>query len=157
MVMVMTVMVAGAQEKESKGMWIGGGFGFEGGDYDGWNLSPQWGMMLNEKMGVGGNLIISDDDWMIEPYFRYYLGVTDNFKFFGDGALAFGGGDNYSAFRIQVRPGMQYWFNSKWSMAAATELFTYHNIDDDNDAFDETRTFLGVDATNLTLSVYFHF
>ena len=158
MMMAIVVVIAGAQEKESKGMWIGGGFGLNGGDYDGWNLSPQWGMMFNENMGLGANLILTDDDWMVEPYFRYYMGITDNFKFFADGAVAFGGNDDYSMFQIQVRPGVQYWFTPKWSLAAATPLLSFYSRNYDSDALEDISTsFLGLDATNLSFSLYFHF
>ncbi|TRX71317.1 outer membrane beta-barrel protein [Carboxylicivirga sp. M1479] len=157
MVAVLSIGAVG-QEKESKGMWVGGGIGFHGGDNDGWNLSPQWGMMFNENMGVGANLVFSDDDWMVEPYFRYYLGVTDNFKFFGDGALAFGGNDDSSQFRIQVRPGVQYWFTPKWSLAAATPVLSFHSVNyDDDNREDISTSFFGLDATDLSFSLYFHF
>ncbi|WP_282035601.1 outer membrane beta-barrel protein [Saccharicrinis aurantiacus] len=155
---VMCMLFIGAMaQKENKGMWVGGGIGFNGGDNDGWNLSPQWGMLFNENMGLGANLILSDDDWLIEPYFRYYLGVTEQFKFFGDGALAFGGADNYSQFRIQIRPGLQYWFTPKWSFAASTNLFSFDTINYSDNRDDISTSFFGLDATNLTMSVYFHF
>lgn len=158
LLMMVAVLSMGAigQEKESKGMWVGGGFGFEGGDNSSWNLSPQWGMMLNENMGVGVNLTFSDDPWSVEPYFRYYLGVTDNFKFFGDGAIAFGGGDNYSLFSIEMRPGVQYWFHPKWSLAAATPLFSFESVDHDQTG-QSSATFFGLDGTDLSFSLYFHF
>ena len=156
-VLMCMLFIGAMAQKESKGMWVGGGFGFDGGDNDGWNFSPQWGMLFNENMGVGANLVISDNDWLIEPYFRYYLGITDEFKFFGDGALAFGGADTYSQFRIQIRPGLQYWFTPKWSFAAATNLFSYDSINYNDNRADDSTSFFGLDATNLTMSIYYHF
>ncbi len=173
MIVVLIAIGINAQEKASKGMWLGGTVGFTSGDYDGTDVSsykigPAWGMMLNKQWGAGVNLLIKGQDnsgesvntWSVEPYIRYYKGITGNFKFFGDGVVAFGGGDNHSMFGVGVRPGMQYWFTSNWSMASSLGMLGYksetHNKGEVNER-DYSNFGLDFDMSAVNFSLFYHF
>lgn len=192
-----------AQGEETAGnkMWIGGTAGFgsssvkDGESSSGYQFGPQFGYMLNDKMGVAINLLVNggtnkqnnanNDEvkmsgWNIEPFFRYYFAGAGNFKFFGDALVGFGGGkttwsaddmpedgeSKYSTFGINVRPGVQYWFNDNWSMLTTIGVLGYNsqtdNIGEEDGAgnsLEETTSDFGiaVDFSNINFSVYWHF
>ncbi len=159
-------------------MWVGGAISFGSTD-DGapdrlmeWEFSPQWGMMFNENLGAGVELSIGgwkrgdadDIRWMVMPYARYYMAVTDNFKFFGDALIGFGGNTaatSETAFRVGVRPGFQYWFAPKWSMAATFGFLGYDKYEMKNPAGDvegsENGFGLDLDMSDINFGLYFHF
>jgi len=162
-----------AQQKESKNMWIGGSLGFSSGESDetnvsSYNIGPEWGMMLNDDFGAGVKLTIRGDDygsgtdnlWIINPYVRYYKGISDNFKFFAEGSLLVGGGDNRSIFGIGARPGVQYWLTSRWSMASTLGFLGYRKVTHEKDTpheFDDKKFGLDLDMSTLDFSLYYHF
>ena len=89
------------QTTENKGdsptMWLGGGVTFGSmSDLD-FTLGPSFGILVGKNMGVGGTLLFSSGnsayEWGVEPYFRYYLPVADQFSFFGDAFFGVGGGE----------------------------------------------------------------
>ena len=155
----MAIAIGSYAQDDVNRWWLGGSAGFANASYkdaesiSGWQLGPQAGFMLNDKMGVGLNLLFNgfttkenDDDnsitkdngWMVEPLFRYYFAGTGNFKFFGDAAVGFGGGktsfdsdtfdpveNTYSNWGIRISPGAQFWFNENWSMLASIGLLGY--------------------------------
>jgi len=162
-----------AQEEVGKGMWLGGTFGFSLGDNGGddissYTIGPEWGMMLNDDFGAGVNLIFASEDfggskqdvWQVTPFVRYYKGVGDRFKFFADGGFTVGGGDTSSLFQIGVRPGMQYWFNSDWSMAAKLGFLGYTKATlqkDTPNEYDYKNFELDMDMSEINFSLYYHF
>jgi len=173
MIVAVFALSTKAQEKVSKGMWLGGTFGFTSGDTDGTDVSsykigPEWGMMLNDDFGAGVNVLIYGEDygdgtqnkWQITPYVRYYKGISDNFKFFADGGFAVGGGDEFSMFQIGVRPGIQYWFNSDWSMAAKLGFLGYTKVTNQKDTpseYEYDKFILDMDMSTFDFSLYYHF
>lgn len=169
--LILSVVVMAQEEKESKGMWIGGTVGFtsNGGDADSssWTLGPQWGMMIGESTGIGVNAFVMGDknggnsttSWEIAPYYRKYFGNGD-FKLFADGFVAFGGGEDMSSFGVGIAPGVQYWFNSKWSMAAGAGALEYSSTTTNKDLVNEEtiNTFdLGINFASVSFSLFYHF
>ncbi len=155
-------------------MWAGGAISFRSTD-DGsadrimkWEFSPQWGMMINENWGAGVELSVDgwkqgdskSDSWSIRPYARRYMAITDNFKFFGDGVVGFGKSGDNSTLDIYVRPGFQYWFAPKWSMATTFGALGYFSASEDMGA-GKTKdvSSFGLDFTPASVSfgLYFHF
>lgn len=199
------IMAAGlqAQGEESSGnkMFIGGNAGFgtnnvkDGDSFSAWQFGPTFAYMLDDKMGVGINVMMTgstnkqnnnDNEvntlsgWNIEPFFRYYFAGAGNFKFFGDALVGFGGGktkyesdlltdpieSKYSTFGIWVRPGLQFWFNDNWSMAATIGALGYSSRTDNkgetNGAGESTESTttnfgLAIDFANTNFSVFWHF
>ncbi len=148
-----------AQEQAtSTKMWIGGQLSFTTNNT--YTLGPSFGMMLTDVMAVGGTLTISDAFWAIEPYFRMYKPIKDNFKFYGDGYLSIGGGSSgatdYSSFGIGVRPGVQYWFTQQWSMAATLGNIGYSQTSWEGGTSDGHFA-LGIDFSSLHFAFFFHF
>jgi uncharacterized protein YfiM (DUF2279 family) len=150
-------------------MWIGGGFGLNSLADQGFEhtIKPNFGLMVGEKIGAGIELIYSGGNnassLTLLPYFRYYMHITRNFSFFGDAFLSYTSFDNDTTdnndpskfMGIGARAGIQYWFTSRWSVAAASNLvqFTSSNINGNKD----TDFGLGVDFTDISLSFFFHF
>ncbi len=171
---------ANAQDEK---MWIGGALGFGSVDVKGasdkattFNFSPQWGMMLNDNWGVGVDLSFENykkgeaksSNWMVMPYARYYVGITENFKFFGDGLVGFGAGEteegtDFDQLKLGVRPGFQYWFSSKFSMATTFGFLGYEKVEEEVSVMGATGTAetskFGLDFTPASVSfgLYFHF
>ena len=197
-----------AQEGASSGnkMWIGGTAGFNsGGTKDKgddtnsqstfkYNVGPSFGYMLNEKMAVGINVMFGADNstqnnatedktansgYNFQPFFRYYFAGSDNFKFYGDLAVGFGGGnttwsDNtgasneskYGTFDLGVTAGAQYWFTPDWSMASSIGLLGYNShtsnkgqTDAAGKSKENVTSDFGLNATFSTLnfSFFYHF
>ena len=148
------------------GMWIGGGVGFGSlaGQYD-YTIAPSWGMMLNDNMGVGIAVEYSGGNDMsnlaLEPYFRYYIPVTDNFKFYGDAFVGYSNNDpntnvdddNIDDVNLGVKAGLQYWFTPKWSVAASTKVLKF----DTDDGNGDSEFGAGVNFNEVNLSLFFHF
>lgn len=155
------------KQKGSHGMWIGGSAGFgslasSGYDY---TIAPSWGMTFNENMGFGITVEYSGGNdktkLALEPYFRYYIPVVENFKFYGDAFLGYSSWDNDTTddkgssndVNIGVKAGLQYWFTPKWSVAASTNVLQY-NTDNGNG---EGELGLGLNFNTVNLSLFFHF
>jgi len=149
--------------KNRPAMWLGGEVTFGSmSDLD-FTFGPNFGLMINDNMGVGAALVFSSGDnayeWGLEPYFRYYLPVADQFSFYGDGFIGFGGGDtdtdfdggDYNYFDFGVRVGLQYWFVPSWSIAASTNILTYNSTDN------EGEFGAGVNFNTVQFSLFFHF
>lgn len=179
--------------QDASKMFLGGKFGFDnnsvkdGSSTNSFNIGPDFGYMLNSNMAVGlsftfGNSNTKDGDgddqrksnsWNAQPYFRYYMGTNEKFKFFGDLAVSFGGGTTttynvlgdpnetkQNTFGINVRPGIQYWFTPRWSMLSTIGRLGYNSTTDDVGGGNETTTNnfgLNVDFTTLNFGMFFHF
>ncbi len=168
MAVIFSASFLNAQEENEgggMGMWLGGTVGFVGDNY---TIGPSWGMMIGEVMGVGLNTMFSGggntDSWELEPYFRYYHGITDNFKFFGDAAISFGGTTTEtggtevksSSFGINVRPGIQYWITPRWSLASTIGEIGYNQTKvEDQDADGDFG--LTIDFASINFSFFWHF
>ena len=160
-----------------------------------WEFGPEFGYMLNEKMAIGLALSLNGSSWSqdnadedksssfgyeVTPFFRYYFAEAGNFKFLGQLNLGFGGGstsreDNtgvtyedgtYSTLNVGINPGVQYWFNDKWSMISTIGLLGYQSRTDkdgykdangkDNEV-SNSGFGIGADFTSLDFSLIFHF
>jgi hypothetical protein len=168
--LLMTTAVAqDEQETQSSGsgdsptMWLGGEVTFGSMSDRDFTFGPSFGILFNEKMGVGGTLTYSSGNnsnaWAIEPYFRYYIPIVDKFSFFGDAFIKIGGGDNntstdtgeFNTLDFGARLGLQYWFTQKWSIAASNNVFVY-NSTDGNGEFGA-----GLSFNTVNFSFFFHF
>jgi len=150
-------------KEDEPGMWVGGEVTFGSmSDLD-FTFGPSFGIMVAKNMAVGGTLLFSSGnsayEWGLEPYFRYYLPVADQFSFFGDAFFGFGGGDNdtdfdggdYTYLDFGVRAGLQYWFVPRWSMAASTKILTYSSVNNDGEFG------AGVSFNTINFALFFHF
>lgn len=114
--------------------------------------------------------------WQVAPFFRYYFAGAGNFKFFGDLYVAIGGGKTtfestqagattsetkYGTFGAGLRPGMQYWFNEKWSMASSIALIGFNSRTDNkgvsNGEVKSSQLDLDVNFAAISFALYFHF
>ena len=154
-------------------------------------FGPSAGYMLGEKAAVGLNLnfmgttmkqnnnsedVSKSTSYEIQPFFRYYFAGTGGFKFFGDAKVGFGGGnttfeDNTGAaktefkssnFGIELAPGVQYWFNDSWSMAASVGVLGFGSTTNGtnlDEALQTTTTDFGLlgDFSTLDFSFFWHF
>ena len=144
-------------------MWVGGEVTFGAmSDLD-FTFGPSFGITVANNMAVGGTLLFSSGnsayEWGLEPYFRYYLPVSEQFSFYGDAYFGFGGGDNNTDFQggdynyldFGVRAGLQYWFVPRWSMAASTDILNYSSVNNDGEFG------AGVSFNTIQFSLFFHF
>lgn len=152
-------------------------------------------MAIGLGVGLGGtkqvqDIVISPDTyertqksmgWQVAPFFRYYFAGAGNFRFFGDLYVAIGGGKNtteqttpgftttevkYGTFGAGLRPGVQYWFNNKWSMASSIGILSFDSRTDNKGGKDaagkstEVKTSqlnLNLNFSALNFAFYFHF
>ncbi|MEN8158253.1 MAG: outer membrane beta-barrel protein [Bacteroidota bacterium] len=166
LLLAMTV-VAQDEQKSSSGdspsMWIGGEVTFGNMSARDFTIGPSFGIMLNDQMGVGGTVTFSSggnsNAWNLEPYFRYYIPIVDQFSFYGDGFIGIGGGDTntgidggeYSTMDFGARVGLQYWFTPRWSVAASSNVLVYNSQDGNGDFG------AGLDFSAVNFSFFFHF
>jgi hypothetical protein len=144
-------------------MWLGGEITFGALSGRDVTLGPSFGLMITDQIGAGATLLYStgnnSNEWGLELYGRYYLPIAEQFYFFGDAFLLFGGGDpnttvdnnEYNRFDLGARIGLQYWFTPQWSMAASNNLLLYESRDG-NGEFGA-----GVNFSTLNFSFFFHF
>ena len=150
-------------EGDTPTMWLGGEVTFGSMSNLDFTFGPSYGIMVGENIAVGATLIFSSGnnayEWGLEPYFRYYLPVVDQFSFYGDAFLGIGGGDNatdldggdYNTLDFGARVGLQYWFVPRWSVAASTNILTYTSTNN-NGEFGA-----GVSFNTVHFSLFFHF
>ena len=148
---------------DSPTMWVGGEVTFGAMSNLDFTFGPNFGIMVAKNMAVGGTLLFSSGnsayEWGLEPYFRYYLPVADQFSFFGDAFFGFGGGDNstdtdggdYNYLDFGVRAGLQFWFTPRWSMAASTDILNYNSVNNDGEFG------AGVSFNSVSFALFFHF
>jgi len=154
---------ANGNNGERPGMWLGGQVTFGSMSSLDFTFGPNFGLAIGENIGLGATLLFSSGDnafeWGLEPYFRYYLPVVEQFSFFGEAFVGVGGGDNatnldggdYNTLDFGARAGLQYWFVPRWSMAASTNIFTY-NSTNNNGEFGA-----GLSFNTVRFSLFFHF
>ncbi len=169
LLLMTTVVAQDEQETKSSGsgdsptMWLGGEVTFGNLSNRDFTFGPSFGIMINDKMGVGGTLMYSSGNnsnaWGIEPYFRYYIPVVEKFSFYGDAFVGIGGGDNatdadggeYNTLDFGAKVGLQYWFTPRWSVAASNNVFVYRSTDGNGDFG------MGVNFNSVNFSIFFHF
>lgn len=153
----------------NRNMWLGGVFLFgsesikDGASSTQFSLGPQWGMMINNRMGFGVNLLYTNNSdkvndnnntketvntWEVLPYFRWYFAGIKRFKVYGDAYVGFGsssykstsdsqileGTKNTSDFKIGIAPGVQYWFADDFSFATSVGILEYGNYKDNKNS-----------------------
>ena len=171
MALVLAATVLAQDEAENTGsnshdnhkMWVGGEVTFGAmSDLD-FTFGPSFGIMVARNMAVGGTLMFSSGnsayEWGLEPYFRYYLPVSDQFAFYGDAYFGFGGGDSntdfdggdYNFLDFGARAGLQFWFHPRWSMAASTDVINYSSVNNDGEFG------AGVSFNSVSFALFFHF
>jgi len=148
---------------ERPGMWLGGQVAFGSMSSLDFTFGPNFGLMIGEHAGVGATLLFSSGDnafeWGLEPYFRYYLPVIDQFSFYGEAFFGVGGGDNatnldggdYNTLDFGARAGLQFWVVPRWSLAASSNIFMY-NSTNNNGEFGA-----GLNLNTVRFSLFFHF
>ena len=148
---------------DSPNMWLGGKVTFGNMSSKDFTIGPHFGIMINDKMGVGGTLTYSSGNnsnvWGLHPYFRYYIPVVEKLSFYGDAFIGIGGGDNnttidggeYNTLDFGARVGLQYWFTPKWSVAASNNVLIYNSTNGNGDFG------VGVNFNSLNFSFLFHF
>lgn len=189
------LLFIGSTFAQDKRMWLSGNVGFGSGksgntDNFNWSVSPEFGFMLNEAMAIGINVGVNGrsadntntkikntwTDMRFTPFFRYYLGDNDKFKFFGQANVYFAFGnqkneDNsgatgvttetkYDGFGINVRPGIQYWFTDSWSMLATFGELGYSGQTNNKGLNSESKDSnfgLNVNLSTITYGLIFHF
>ena len=147
----------------SPNMWLGGAALFGNMSNRDFTIAPVFGIMINDKMGVGGTLVYSSGNnsnaWGIEPCFRYYIPIVEKFSFYGDAYIGIGGGDNdtsvdageFNTLDFGARIGLQYWLAPRWSLAASNNVFNYSSINGNGDFG------VGVNFNSVNFSFFFHF
>lgn len=154
---------ANDSSKDDYKMWVGGEVTFGAmSDLD-FTFGPSFGIMVANNMAVGGTLLFSSGnnayEWGLEPYFRYYLPVADQFAFYGDAYFGFGAGDtntdfdggDYNMLDFGVRAGLQFWFTPRWSMAASTDILNYTSYNNDGEFG------AGISFNTVSFAFFFHF
>ena len=155
--------VSAQNEQKSPRMWLGGKVTVGSMSSMDVTFGPGFGLMISEKMGLGGSMLFSIGnnayEWGFEPYFRFYIPVVDQFSFYGDGFVGISGGDvnteidagDYFTFDVGARAGLQYWFTPSWSVAASTNIITFSTTDGN-------RKFgAGISFNSVYFSLFFHF
>jgi hypothetical protein len=152
-----------ASNGKKPAMWLGGEVTFGSMSSRDFTFGPDFGLMIGKNIGVGSMLMFSSGNssfaWGVEPYFRYYLPVADQFKFYGDAFIGVGGGDNntdidggdFNTLDFGARAGLQYWFTPKWSVAASTNILSYTSTNN-NGEFGA-----GINFNSVWFSLFFHF
>jgi len=213
--LVCGLFVAVATQAQDKKMWLGGTMSINSTTPDKeadtkistMTFGPQFGYWINENLAVGINLTLSgtttkdgfedaiitvlaydekkENTTFISPFVRYYKGLGDNFKLYGELNFGFGSGktswdgvtdengdvvkvddQKFSAMNIGVGPGIQYWFNDNWSMNAYAGVLGYSSstlkdgtVDKNGDVVDLTSSSidLNLDFSALSFGLNFHF
>jgi len=153
----------GNSDRDDYSMWLGGEVTFGAMSQLDFTFGPSFGITVARNMAVGGTLYFSSGnsayEWGLEPYFRYYLPVADQFSFYGDAYFGFGGGDSntdldigdYNLLDFGIRAGLQFWFNPRWSVAASTDVINYTSVNN------EGEFGAGVSFNTVSFSLFFHF
>lgn len=151
------------QNSATPGKWIGGGITFGNLSGRDFTIAPEFGMLFKDNMGIGGRIYLSSGDnssaWNVQPYFRYYIPITDKVSFYGDAFIGIGGGDRstgidggeYSTLDFGVRAGIQYWFAQRWSITASNNVLVYNSTDGSGDFG------MGIDFNSFNLAFFYHF
>ena len=158
-----------------------------------WDITPSVGYMFSDNMGVGIDLgfgMVTEKNlqtdakdkttlWAVAPYFRYVFAEVDNFKFYADAKVSFGGGrerttyagpsfkGKESYFGVAVVPGMAYMLTDNISMNCTLNILalgfqqTTIKADDDSKSdlkYVNTEFGLGVNrATPITIGFFYNF
>ncbi len=136
-------------------MWVGGTLSIRSSDngtsQSSTTFMPQFGMHLNPKWSVGGNLGFSSSKTVtgdnetktnttsVVPFARYWFSEAGNVRFFGQGELPlhFYGGetngtdhDSYNSIGLVARPGLGFSLSEKWGLTMLMPpVFSFVNTD----------------------------
>lgn len=124
---------------------------------------------------------------LIAPFMRYYKGIGDNFKLYGQVTIGIGSGTTswegvlingvegadfdvddvkFSTLGLNVAPGIQYWFSDNWSMNAEIGVLGYNSrtdkdagINEDGEEVDvkSSSIDLGLGLNNIRFGMNYHF
>lgn len=160
-----------------------------------WDITPSIGFMFNDNMGVGLDFgfgmattthpetattpEIKDNTttWSVAPYFRYVFAEVDNFKFYADAKVGFGGGKlkstadgqtvdgpKASYLGIGVVPGMAYMLTDNISMNCTLNIlalsFEQYKTKVEASDYEATTTSFGFGvnrATPITIGFFYTF
>lgn len=129
------------QSEGFKGKWfVMGQAGFNttlDGTVNSYSILPAVGTFIAPTVAVGGavgyagssvkNSDVSNGLFVVQPLVRKYWGITDNLYIFGQASVPLGFGKNtdasgtdtkYTAYGIEVAPGLDYFLSSNWSIEA---------------------------------------
>lgn len=137
----MTIVAAFAalSMNAQEGMYIGGtgNFRFHGSDDQSFTLAPEFGMNLDDNLGVGivltyGSRKDVNTTLGVNPYLRYNALSIGKVNVFVDGGLYFNtvkpkNGDADNNFGLNIVPGIAYNITDKFSIVAhANPLFQWN-------------------------------
>jgi len=180
----------------------------------GGSFGPTFGYMINENLAVGLGLSYSGtkttdgieelgadfdgdgfDDFLlydsksvsglvIAPFVRYYKGLGDNLKLYGQLSIGIGSGTTswdgvtdgineldvddvkYSTLGLNVAPGIQYSLGDKWSINTSIGLLGYNSrtdkdagVNDDGEVVDVKSSSIdfGLNLNDIKIGVQYHF
>jgi hypothetical protein len=128
--------------------------------------------VIETTLGFGSstvNVKSTDGAFVIMPFVRKYWGLGEKLYFFGqlDVPMAFGkvkteitgspsSSTNYSAYGVNVRPGLDYFVNNNWSFEATIGQFGYNTVKPDGGKSTDTFGF-GLNLNSLTFGVKYLF
>ncbi|MBC8110268.1 MAG: outer membrane beta-barrel protein [Verrucomicrobia bacterium] len=129
-----------------------------------------------DKTKDGTNPAIISNTFEVNPFGRYYVGLGDKFKFFGELGVNVGFGSSkvdvsgFEPFRsrtigVNLSPGFVFFPSEKIGIELTITGISYSNIDPDTDEDDGTISIFNIGATknrangflNPQLGIYFYF
>ena len=188
MAVLCAVGTAATAQLEKGKLMIGGNVGLhsyvtENGIYgatrtNGFSISPRASYFIKENLVIGTSIsygfnkrkgIDYDQEqsvYALNPFARYYLNITDHFKFFGEFMLSAGGGNTLTYqhwgivnksqnkyYSASIAPGLAFLPAKKWSIDLRFGLLDYTNQqvkDDSPDA--ENKDYVGSSQFNFGLN-----
>ncbi len=154
------------------------------------SFGPEFGYMLNENLAVALSLVYTnsttensnaeyelvDNSTTITPFLRYYKSLNDNCALFGQLNIPYTLGStkettagtttaetSYSGFGVNVKPGIQYWFDEKFSVLAMIGELGYESRTDKDDLNTNSEDVsssgfnLALDWNSMQFALVFHF
>lgn len=187
-------LVYGANAQTEKGKIIlGGSVGFNSAKVHdasksdvSFNIMPSAGYFINDNFALGAGIgykynkevsaSVRNGSFVVAPFTRYYIGLADHFKFFGQLSipLAFGtekaidsNGDtgakisSTTSIDINVAPGFAFYPSKRIAIEFSLNGLTYQNFQNKNDATGSkvSTNSIGLDADTFApkIGVVFHY